>query len=262
MMTTRPGEDALAGEDTFVFDSHVHVGRWRIADFGGHGTTLAETAGILAAAGIRGALVMPTDSGDNAGLLAELDAFDGPVRFAAAAWAVPDDQALAALVDTHDFRAIKIHPSFCRVPVTDAAWAPSLEVARSRRLPVVVHCGRWQEMAGYGLLLKAAETWPDVDFVMAHMGGDSPSLVLGAARETVGRGFENVYFGTESIREYWILAEAIGIVGADRVLFGSDHNLNPPAAFRAVIDAIGLSAADRRLVLGENAVRLFGLSHD
>lgn len=249
------------GADIRVFDSHVHVGRWRIPDFRGHGTNLSITAEILGAAGIDGALVMPTDSGDNAGLVRELESYSGSIRFVAAAWALPGDDAIGRTLDSYDFRAVKIHPSFCRVPVNDTAWTPAISAARARGLPVVVHCGRWQEMAGYDLLLQAADAWPDVDFVMAHMGGDSPSLVLAAAERVSLRGIRNVFMGTESIREYWIVAEAIQTVGADRVLFGSDHNLNSPLSFLAVIDAIGAGAEARAMILGANALKLFGI-HD
>jgi len=242
---------------TFVFDSHVHVGGWVTPDFRGHSTTLAQTAKVLEDCGIGGALVMPTDSGANDWLADAVAAYRGPVRFLQAFWALPDEHGLEAILGRADYRAIKIHPSFCRRPVTDTCWAPALRAAADTHLPVVVHCGRWQEMAGYGLLLDVADRWPDVNFVMAHMGGDSPALVIAAARAVAARRLKNVFMGTESIREYWLLASAIEIVGADRVLFGSDHNLNSPASFLAVIDAAGLSTAERAAILSGNARRLF-----
>lgn len=241
-----------------AFDSHVHVGSWLIPDFNGHGTTLAQTAAILQAGGISGALVMPTDSGDNDGLLAELAAFNGTFKFLPAAWALPDQTGFESVLDRADFRAVKIHPSFCRRPVTDPCWFPVLAAARDRSLPVVVHCGRWQEMAGWGLLLETARRWPDVRFVMAHMGGDSPALVNAAAAAVAEGVFPNVYMGTESIREYWLLGAAIRRAGADRVLFGSDHNLNAPASFLSVVREAGLSDDEMDAVLGGNAAGLFG----
>lgn len=240
------------------FDAHVHVGVWQSPDFGGHGTTLPQTAGVLAASGVTGALVMSTDSGDNQQLVNWLRAYEGDVEFLAAAWACPDDAGIADLVSGFDYRAIKVHPSFNRRPVTDPCWIPALKAAADKNLPVVVHCGRWQEVAGYNLLIQTARKWPDVRFVMAHMGGDSPSLVMGAANDVAQSGLTNIWFGTESIREYWLLAMAVRIAGADRVLFGSDHNLNSPASFLAVIDAADLSADEKALILGGNACTLFG----
>jgi predicted TIM-barrel fold metal-dependent hydrolase len=39
-------------------------------------------------------------------------------------------------------------------------------------------------------------------------------------------------------------------------VFGSDHNLNHPGSFLAVIEALGLSAAQRAAILGGNARRI------
>ncbi len=241
-----------------IFDAHVHAGKWLAPDFGGHSTTLEQTAHVLADAGISGALVMPTDSGDNDGLLSALATYRGPVRFLAAAWAMPDCTGFGTELDAGAFAAVKIHPSFCRRPVSDPCWVPAIGAARERGLPVVVHCGRWQEMAGWGILLDTARRWPDVTFVMAHMGGDSPGLVRAAAGAIASGRVGNVYMGTESIREYWVLADAVRTVGADRVLFGSDHNLNAPSSFLAVVRAAGLSVGEQAAILGDNALRLFG----
>jgi aminocarboxymuconate-semialdehyde decarboxylase len=56
------------------------------------------------------------------------------------------------------------------------------------------------------------------------------------------------------------LAYLVGVVGADRVMLGSDHPfwMGDPEPLRVVREA-GLGADAERLVVGENAVRLFRL---
>lgn len=249
-----------------VFDAHVHVGRWLTLDFAGRESDLTDVTRVLASAGVTGALVMPTDEGDNAGLLREVVHFgnaDGAMlALFFAAWIRPSDDSL------HDFlennlslvRALKIHPSFNRLPLTDPTYEPYLNLAEVARWPVIVHCGRWREVAGWEKALEVAERHPEVPFILAHMGGDSPSLVMGAARAIRERGLFNAYLGTESIREYWLVARALDLVGPERIVFGSDHNLNHPASFLAVIEALGLSPMEKNLILGGNAARLLGAS--
>jgi predicted TIM-barrel fold metal-dependent hydrolase len=241
-----------------IFDAHVHVGRWRTPDFAGRATTLDESAALLAAAGVTGALVMPTDEADNAGTLAAVRAHAGSPALLFAAWVDPRDASLPAFLDAYapEIHALKVHTSFTRLPLTDPAFAPFLDLAEARGWPVVVHCGRWREVAGFEHAIEVARERRGLKLLLSHMGGDSPALVLGAAEAVRDRHLANVHLGTESIREYWLVRRAVDLVGPERVVFGSDHNLNHPASFLAVIDALGLAPADRELVLGGNARRL------
>lgn len=245
------------------FDAHVHVGAWQTPDFAGHASDLADVRRVLGQAGFTGALVMPTDDGDNDGLaraLAQAPDEPGGPRFLMAAWVDPHRPD-----DTLDFlerrgplvRALKCHPSFARLPLTAPAYRPFLAYAREHDLPIVTHCGRWREVAGFEVALEAAAEFPQVSFVLSHMGGDGPTLVAGAAAAIRERGLDRVHLGTESIREPWVVGRAIDVLGADRLVFGSDHNLNHPASFLAVIDALGLSHGERERILGGNARTLF-----
>jgi len=211
----------------------------------------------LASAGVLEALVMTTDARDNEGLLAAVRSWRGPVSLYFAAWVDPEDPDVSLFLERnkHDIAAIKVHPSFARRPITDPAFGPCLEYAEANHLPVIVHCGRWREVAGFELAVRAAVSHPGCPFILSHMGGDSPSLVKEAVAAV--RQLANVYLGTESIREYWVIAEAIDALGPGRLVFGSDFNLNHPATFLATIRAIGLDRASEALILGDNARRLF-----
>lgn len=244
------------------FDAHVHVGTWLCPEFLGRQTSLHEAARILTSCNLTGALVMPTDRGDNQGLLQDLKRFlaqSPPIALYFAAWVHLQDKAnIAFVVENSEWIvALKIHPSFNRKPITDPAYLPYLELSRQKRWPVIVHCGRWQEVAGFSLALEVAHAFPDVPFILSHMGGDSPPLVTACANEVKARGLENVFLGTESIREYWLVQQVVDLLGPQRLIFGSDHNLNHPASFLAVIDALNLDPPAKALILGGNAKRLF-----
>ncbi len=243
-----------------IFDAHCHAGTWAAPDFLGQASDPGEVAGTLLRAGVSRALVMPTDQRDNAGLLEWARVYEGPLSLRIAMWVAPADNGLVEDVRSHrdQISALKIHPSFSRRRVTDPGFAPLLELAGELALPVIVHCGRWQEMASFRFAIEAARCHADTTFVLAHMGGDQPALVVGAAEAIAREGLRNAYLGTECVREYWAIQRALAIVGPERIVFGSDHNLHHPAVGLAIIDALGLAPQVERRILWDNAVALFG----
>jgi predicted TIM-barrel fold metal-dependent hydrolase len=240
-----------------ILDGHVHWGEWKPEREGWPGATLDEIRGALARSGVDGAVLMPTDRADNEGLAAALAPASEGFHFFA--WVDPHrpDAAMRFLEEHAGHVAgLKIHPSLERLAVTDAAWRPFLEFAERRRLPVVVHAGRWQEMSSWRFCLDVAERHPDAAIVVAHLGGDLPTLQQECAREMARRRLPNAYLGTESIREYYSLRYALDLLGPERLLFGSDYPLGWPAAYLAVFEGANPSDEERRLVLGENLLRL------
>ena len=235
-------------------DSHVHVGEWALPEFSARATTVAETHQLYLRFNWAGALLFPTDQGLNSELLEQVAALTGPVSFRVAFWADHRDPANLALFNsrTDDLAALKVHPSCVRTPASATEWESYYELAEASSLPVVVHCGRWQEVAGYSHALDAARRFPRVNFILAHMGGDSPHLVTGATTEVADDGPANVFFGTESIREPWLLEQAIARLGSTRLIFGSDHNLNHPEPFRRLIEVLDITDRDRENIFRRN----------
>jgi len=240
-----------------ILDGHVHWGRWRPEREGWPGAGLSDIRDALRRSGIDGAVLMPTDAGDNEGLARAL-ADDGE-GFHLFAWIDPHrpDRTLAFL-EKHATRVagLKIHPSLERLRADDDAWRPFLEVAEARQLPVIIHAGRWQEMASWRFPLTVAERHPAAPIIVAHLGGDLPHLQQECSREMARRELPNAYLGTESIREYYSLRIALDRLGPARIVFGSDYPLGWPGAYLQVFEGASPTAEERRLVLGENLLRL------
>ena len=240
-----------------ILDGHVHWGQWRPEREGWPGATLAEIQSALTRSGMAGAAVMPTDRGDNQALLKALA--DAPEHYYLFAWIDPHhpDRTLEFL-ETNAGRVagLKIHPSLERLRVDEPGWRPFLEFAEKWRLPVIVHSGRWQEMASWKFCLDVAERHPHASIIIAHLGGDLPTLQQDCSLEMQRRGLPNAYLGTESIREYYSIRIALDRLGPERLLFGSDYPLGWPAAYAAVFEGADPSEEERRLVLGENLLRL------
>ncbi len=244
-----------AGPKPFaIIDGHAHVGTWRDPSFGGRATSLSDATTLYRALGFQGALLMATDLACNVELFEALAAHDGAPRFRMAWFAEPrqEDDFRALEQRASSLAVLKVHPSFLRCPVGDKSLAPYLDLAVEVGLPLVVHCGRWREVAGFEHALEGAHRYPTLAVVLSHMGGDEPLLVRAALDAIEDRRLGNVYLGTESVRQYWLVQEACERLGSSRLIFGSDYNLNHPAAFKAIIEALGLRDEQRAEVFGAN----------
>lgn len=237
-----------------AFDAHVHVGRWRIPEFANHASSVEELKAVYGRWSWHGALVCSTDEGDNRWILENVPDRDGDLVFRRAFWVEPAKPAgLSLLAETAaHWSALKLHPSLVRVPANDALLAPWYAQAAELRLPVLVHCGRWVEMSGYQLALDAAAKHPELSFILGHMGGDSPHLVRACARALRELGLKNCWLGTESIREPWLLHHAIDQLGPERLVFGSDYNLNHPEPGRRLLEVMDLPPDSLEAILYRN----------
>jgi predicted TIM-barrel fold metal-dependent hydrolase len=71
-------------------------------------------------------------------------------------------------------------------------------------------------------------------------------------------GLRNAFLGIEGVREYWAVQRAVDVLGADRVVFGSDYPLGHPLMYMGVVDALKVTAEQRDLIMGRNALALVG----
>lgn len=161
----------------------------------------------------------------------------------------------------------ELHPDTQGIDITDAAeMSPLMDFARSHDLPVLLHCSEpvGHQYPGKGKttpdkVLRLIENFPDNTIICAHWGGGLPFYGL---MPEVGAALRNVYFDSAAspfLYRPGIYRTVADVVGADRILFASDYPLMPHS--RPLSELAGLSLPDchRRLILGGNAERLFGL---
>ena len=251
-----------------IIDAHVHVGTWDHADFLQRATTLADTLNELSRAGIAGAAVCPTDQCDNQTLLDDALAacaggYQGKLWFFPWVRPVVEDspgsEDLAWLEGVASrVTGLKIHPSLARRRLSDPGYDAFLDLAESHDWLVLVHCGRWQEIASYRFALEVAHKRPKVRFVLAHAGGDTPPLATAAAQQAGQLGLDNVWFEFSGVREFWVIERNVARLGAERYLMGSDYNLAHPLMYVGAVRGMNLTDEQRARILGQNALELFG----
>ena len=144
--------------------------------------------------------------------------------------------------------------------------APVMEVVRRRGLIVTTHSSEpvGHTYPGKGTVRPEAlwrfiENYPDVRVVCAHWGGGLPFYAL---MPEVAAGLRNVYFDTAASPFLYapqVFKTVVGLVGADRVLLGSDFPLLRAGRLLRQIEASSLSADDKKVIMGENAIGLLGL---
>ena len=143
---------------------------------------------------------------------------------------------------------------------------PLVEALQAHRLILLLHVS---EPVGHVYPGKGGVTperlypfitnFPELPIVCAHWGGGLPFYTL---MPEVREALENVYFDTAASPFLYrpeIYSQVSQLVGADRILFGSDYPLLPPGRLLREIDSIDLTEEARSLILSGNARRLLGI---
>lgn len=112
--------------------------------------------------------------------------------------------------------AIKLHPFHSKISPTDEKVAPYLELARKYGLAVVSHTGGCEE-AEPRHVYEAAVKYPEIPFVMVHMGLGSDKR---EALDLLGKA-DNLYGDTAWVPMHTTI-EAIRRYGSKKMMFGSD----------------------------------------
>ena len=153
---------------------------------------------------------------------------------------------------------IKLHPEEHGYPIREHGRA-LFEFAAKHRAVVLAHSSEQNSLAAD--FMTFANAFPEMTLILAHIGcgwdGDLTHQVR--ALEQCKHG--NVFADTSSARSITpgLIEWAVRAVGAERILYGTDSPLYFAPMQRARIDHADLSDQEKRLILCDNAMRLFRL---
>ncbi len=182
-------------------------------------------------------------------------------------------------------RGVCLFPAMHHVSLSDDRTMRVIEAAAAQAgTAVFVHCGaltvgvrkklglpsRFDVSLGNPLLVhRLAATFPDVPFVIPHFGAGFLREVLMLADVC-----PNVYVDTSSSNSWVryvpgltldsVFSQALRVMGASRLLFGTDSSFFPRGWQRAIyddqkriLDGLNVGVEDQALILGGNFDRLF-----
>lgn len=148
----------------------------------------------------------------------------------------------------------------------EGIMGPFMEAAIARDLIVLTHSSEpvGHVYAGKGTvtpdeLCRFIETYPEAKIVCAHWGGGLPFYAL---MPEVAEALGNVYFDSAASPFLYVpdvFANAVNLVGRDKVLFGTDYPLISQKRLLDQVEGQGLDAEVKEAVLGGNARTLLGL---
>jgi predicted TIM-barrel fold metal-dependent hydrolase len=148
----------------------------------------------------------------------------------------------------------------------EMVMAPLAEVLKEHKLTLLLHASEplGHDYPGKGLmfpdiLYPFITSFPDLTVVCAHWGGGLPFYAL---MPEVKKAMANVYFDSAASPFLYtpqVYRQVIQLVGADRVLFGSDYPLLAPGRLLKEIETLDLAGETKALVLAGNALRLLGI---
>jgi predicted TIM-barrel fold metal-dependent hydrolase len=176
-----------------------------------------------------------------------------PQRFYGFAFVHPErdrgriGKLIAEAIEGHGFRGVKVHRYDARIT------REVCEAARAYSVPVLYDV--MGEVAAVELL---AREYPDVRFVIPHLGSFSDDWRAQLAVIDHLERHPNVWTDTSGVRRFDLLEQAVSRAGPHKIVFGSDGPWLHPGVELAKVRLLGLSPAEERMVLGENALELLG----
>jgi len=151
-------------------------------------------------------------------------------------------------------RGLKLHPAHYTLYPFGPPTVKLVRRAGELGLPVLIHCGDEMMCLPYQMDRLAAQC-PDTRIILAHMGGFfSGEAIL----DVVGRR-KNTWVDTSEIPFPGMVRKCVDVLGADKVLFGTDAPCCDYHLEILKIKLAGLTPEQERLVMYENYARLMDI---
>jgi len=145
---------------------------------------------------------------------------------------------------------------------------PVMEICKDLDRPVMIHTN---EPIGHSYpgktpntlaqIYQLIQTFPQNKIILAHWGGGL--FFFSLLKKEVKASLKNVYFDTAAspyLYDVDVYRLAIELVGEEKILFGSDFPLLPPARYFDEMKTAGLSEREMQKICGLNAAALFNVA--
>jgi predicted TIM-barrel fold metal-dependent hydrolase len=152
-------------------------------------------------------------------------------------------------------------------PRDEEVMTPFINAVRKHKLMLLCHAS---EPVGHIYPGKGAVTpeilypfiasYPELTIILAHWGGGLPFYTL---MPEVRKSMQNVFFDTAAsplLYHPQIYEQVVQLVGAERILFGSDYPLLEQGLALKEITSLDLSEETKHLILADNAQKLLGIT--
>ena len=147
---------------------------------------------------------------------------------------------------------------------------PIASCCREYKVPLMLHTneqvGHWypgKAEASLKVIYELIQSFPDNRFILCHWGGGL--FVYELLKKEAGEVLSQVAYDTAAspfLYDPTIYAVAVKIIGARRILFGSDYPLLLPDRYFEEMEAAGLSEEDQSWIKGRSASEWLNLDRN
>jgi len=243
-------------EEQLVVDAHCHLGKTSTREW-----TAEDLIQMMDKYSIDRAIVFPTTNFEGTSFSKSNDLVAHaveryPDRLIGFARVNPHrrEEAVKELVRSHEelgLQGLKLHPTMEIFPANSRIIHPIMRTVTELGIPVVFHSGT----APYALPSQIADIavrFPRIPVIMAHMGQSLVIDALSSAKRS-----RNIILETSGgSSRVGLLEQAVRILGAERIIFGSDWPCCHPAPERVKIEVLDIPKGDKDLILGKNILRI------
>jgi len=170
------------------------------------------------------------------------------------------DAGLRGVGELHsDSQGFDLGDQRSMTPLMEAVEARGLIITTHSSEPVG-HVYQGKGMTRPEVLWQFIRNFPEATVVCAHWGGGLPFYAL---MPEVRESLSNVYFDTAASPFLYtpdVFQTVAQLVGADKILMGSDYGLLRPLRLIKQVQESSLTTEDKEAILGGNAERLLGNS--
>jgi len=155
-----------------------------------------------------------------------------------------------------NFSGFKFHPSISQETIDLSE--KMLGLCEKHKKPILVHCGR-NEKSRIDYVLDINERYPNLDFVCAHLGGLATDLVVRAFKKISETSYlDNIFLETSGCLYPKLIKKAVEILGADRIIFGSDRPFHDYKVSLYSIKCCNFDKETEQSILFGNLSRIIG----